>query len=173
MKDLKDIAKGIMLGLVIVFGFVIASLTGCSEAERLMPPPVATEAASEDPGVHAGCVAPFGYMPVYIGPEGGIVLKLEYPENWDDYVRQDNLPRIVMNPNCAALWLELPRGVVLPPESTAPDHRSNYYFGYHLPDYDADGRIITEGAQRFNFTLAELIRYFGLQQVSSHEEVVY
>lgn len=117
MKDLKDIAKGIaigiMLGLVIVFGFVIASLTGCSEAERLMPPPVATEEEAtlepteepaEDPAVKAGLrrhgpgddTVPKGYIPANVGPDGSIVLA-DYWEATFGYKTEN--PRIAMNPN--------------------------------------------------------------------------
>jgi len=117
MKDLKDIAKGIaigiMLGLVIVFGFVIASLTGCSEAERLMPPPVATEEEAtlepteepaEDPAVKAGLLrhgpgddtVPKGYIPVNVGPDGSIVLA----DYWEAiYGPNPEKPRIAMDPN--------------------------------------------------------------------------
>lgn len=115
MKDLKDIAKGIaigiMLGLVIVFGFVIASLTGCSEAERLMPPPVATEEEAteepaeepaEDPAVKAGLLrhgpgddtVPKGYIPVNVGPDGSIVLA----DYWQQWYKTEK-PRIAMDPN--------------------------------------------------------------------------
>ena len=113
MKDLKDIAKGlaigIMLGLVIVFGFVIASLTGCTEAGRMLTLPVATEEEAtleptEDPAVQAGLIrygpgvdtVPKGYIPVNVGPDGSIVLSY-YCEAV--YVKNPEKPRIAMDPN--------------------------------------------------------------------------
>lgn len=108
MKDLKDIAKGlaigIMLGLVIVFGFVIASLTGCGEAGRMLTLPVATEEPTEDPAVKAGLIrygpgvdtVPKGYIPVKVGPDGSIVLAYYFEAV---YGENPEKPRIAMDPN--------------------------------------------------------------------------
>ena len=163
MKDLKGIAIGIMLGLVIVFGFVIASLTGCSEAERLMPPPVATEEEAtlepteepaEDPAVKAGLIrhgpgddtVPKGYIPVNVGPDGSIVLAYLLDTVW--YDPDDELPnktRIAMDPNLKHIRVySVVDAGIAQPEGGIPE------------DYIELGELIT-------YTLLEAAVKFGLE----------
>lgn len=168
MKDLKDIAKGIaigiMLGLVIVFGFVIASLTGCMEAGRMLTLPVATEEEAtleptEDPAVKAGLIrygpgvdtVPKGYLPVNVGPDGSIVLAHYFDSVWKElfpYWPDDELPnktRIAMDPNLKHIRVyPVVEAAIAQPEGGIPE------------DYIEFGELTT-------YTLLEAALTFGLE----------
>ncbi len=138
MKDLKDIAKGIaigiMLGLVIVFGFVIASLTGCGEAGRMLTLPVATEEEAtleptEDPAVMAGYIrygpgvdtVPKGYIPAKVGPDGSIVLAYYWEAYylWEEGLGEPEKPLIAMDPNLKHIRIYPVEELLYPPHPEA------------------------------------------------------